>query len=129
MVEPIFLDTDDALEIHQDQIDRYGGSAGVRDMDLLGSAVNAPAATFGGQFLNADPFEMAAAYMIGLVRNHAFVDGNKRVGVAASLTFLLLNGIDVRQDDEALYELGIAVATDRADKAAVVAYLRAHVEP
>lgn len=129
MEAPQFLTVDEVLEIHRDQLDRYGGSAGVREINLLHSAVAAPAATFGGAFLLENLFEMAAAYMFYLVKNHAFTDGNKRVGAAAALTFLYLNGITIKEDEPGLSDLVLGVATDQVDRVEVVAYLRAHAEP
>src|SRR5437870_3483190 len=71
---PTFLSTDEVPEIHTDQIARYGGMAGVRDLGRLQSALAQPQATFGGQFLHADLFEMAAAYLFHMVGNHPFVE-------------------------------------------------------
>jgi death-on-curing protein len=65
--------------MHADLIERYGGHPGIRDMGLLESALAAPAATFGGHFLHGTPAEMARPILHGLVRNHPFVDGSKRV--------------------------------------------------
>ncbi len=129
MDAPRFLTVDLVLQIHQDQITRYGGSPGVRDRRLLESAVAAPAMTFGGQFLNEGLFQMAAVYLFGLVMNHAFVDGNKRVGTAAALGFLHLNGIRIREDEPALSDLVLAVTTGHADQAAVARYFESHVVP
>src|SRR6185369_192349 len=95
-MRPEFLTLDEVLEIHRDQIVRYGGSMGVRDMGLLQSALAQPQATFERQFLHHDIFEMAAAYLFHIVQNHPFIDGNKRVGVAAALVFLLLNDCDIK---------------------------------
>ena len=92
-MEPLFLTLDEVVATHRDQIERYGGSLGVRDWGLLQSAVAMPAATFGGQFLHTDLCEMAAAYLFHLVQNHPFIDGNKRVAHAAMETFLMLNGL------------------------------------
>jgi death-on-curing protein len=129
MSAPIFLTVDEVIEIHQDQIARFGGSPGIRDRGLLESAVEAPAASFGGQYFHADVFEMAAAYLFHLVKNHAFVDGNKRVGAAAADVFLQLNGWDLANDEPAFSELVLATATDVADKVAVAAFLRARSTP
>lgn len=92
-MEPTFLTIDEVLAIHQDQIARYGGSAGVRDWGLLQSAIAMPAATFGGQFLHGDLSEMAAACLFHIVQNRPFIDGNKRVGAVAAYVFLALNDI------------------------------------
>lgn len=111
-----FLTLVDVLELHADQIRRYGGSPEVRDYGLLESALAQPAARFGGVSLHADVYEMAAAYLFHLVQNHAFVDGNKRIGVVAALVFLRLNDIHIDAPPGTLYDLTIAVATGQADK-------------
>lgn len=125
-MEPIYFTLDEVLEIHRDQIARYGGSPGIRDLGLLQSAIAQPAATFGGQFLHRGLFEMAAAYLFHIVRNHPFVDGNKRVGTVAAIVFLAMNDheLDAPQDD--LESLVLSVAAGKADKEAIAAFFRAH---
>jgi death-on-curing protein len=81
---PVFLNLAEVLEIHRDQIERYGGQPGIRDLDLLQSALAMPAAGFGDRYLHEDLLEMAAAYLFHIARNHPFVDGNKRTVAAAS---------------------------------------------
>jgi death-on-curing protein len=78
-MEPAFLSLDEVLEIHAQQIERYGGSAGLRDAAGLESAIATPQATFGGEFLHTSIRAMAAAYLFHLCQNHPFIDGNKRV--------------------------------------------------
>lgn len=124
MESPVFLEIEEVLAIHQDQITRYGGSMGVRDMNLLESAVKAPASTFMGNFLNADLFEMAAAYLFYLVMNHPFIDGNKRVGTAAALTFLDVNGFDVENEEPAFSDMVLALIQNQANKTDVANFLR-----
>ena len=80
-----FLELSDILEIHADQISNYGGTIEVRDAGILESAIEQPRATFAGQFLHVFPYEMAAAYLFHIVKNHPFVDGNKRTGTVAAL--------------------------------------------
>jgi death on curing protein len=82
-MEPVFLSLDEVLEIHE-QIERYGGSGGLRDPAGLESAVATPQATFGGEFLHTSIAAMAAAYLFHLCQNHAFIDGNERVGANAA---------------------------------------------
>ncbi len=93
-MDPIFLEPEEVLRIHRDQIRRYGGSPGIGNpgAGLLDSAVATPKATFGGDFLHKDIFEMAAAYLFHIVQDHPFIDGNKRTGAAAAVVFLQLNG-------------------------------------
>ena len=83
--EPEFLALDEILEIHDDQIQRYGGDAGIRDRGLLESAIAMPQQSFGGQYLHKDIFEMAAAYAFHLAESQAFVDGSKRTGLAGRM--------------------------------------------
>ncbi len=88
----IFLTLAEVIDIHADQIERYGGSHGVRDMNLLSSAVATPSASFGGDYLHANIYEMAAAYAFHIAQNHPFIDGNKRAALASALVFLEMNG-------------------------------------
>jgi death on curing protein len=119
-----FLTTDDVLVIHADQIERYGGSHGVRDRGLLDAAVAMPRATFEGEFLHADVIEMAAAYLFHIVQNHPFVDGNKRAGAAAALTFLDMNGVEIDMDEDSLVELVLSVAQGQVGKGEIAGVLR-----
>lgn len=121
-----FLSTEDVLSLHADQVDLYGGEHGVRDLGLLDSAVAQPQASFGGEHLHKDLFEMAAAYLYHLVQNHPFLDGNKRTGAVAALVFLDLNGIQIDAPKGSLYDLTMAVATGRAGKAEIAEFFRVH---
>jgi death-on-curing protein len=114
--EPEFLTLEEILEIHRDQIDRYGGDEGIRDRGLLESAVAMPRQSFSGNYLHRDIFEMAAAYAFHLAESQAFVDGNKRTGLAAAYAFLTLNGLRLVERDDRLYEAMIAIGTRRLDK-------------
>ncbi len=77
----VFLTLDEVIALHADQIERYGGRPGIRDLGLLQSALGTPSATFEERFLHEGLHEMAAAHLFHIVRNHPFVDGNKRVGL------------------------------------------------
>ncbi|HTN42542.1 MAG TPA: type II toxin-antitoxin system death-on-curing family toxin [Nitrospiria bacterium] len=123
-MEPVFLSLEEVLEIHADQVRRFGGDPGVRDLTLLESAVAQPQAGFGNRYLHSDLFEMAAAYLFHMVRNHPFVDGNKRTGAAAALVFLKLNEIDVRLTNPALVKTVVGVAQGKIGKAAVAELFR-----
>jgi death-on-curing protein len=122
---PEFLTIGDILESHAQQIERYGGSDGIRDVGLLESAIAQPEAKFGGAYLHADLFEMAAAYLFHLVKNHPFLDGNKRIGLEAALVFLEINGLSLRATDEALVELTLSVAQGVAGKQQIADFFRA----
>ncbi len=124
MSDPRFLTTQQVTTIHSHQVNTYGGSHGLRDEGLLESAVAAPAATFGGQFLHSDIFEMAAAYLYGICQNHAFVDGNKRTAAVTAMFFLHQNGVEVEPRPEEYERLVLGVAKGHVEKADVAAFLR-----
>jgi death on curing protein len=113
---PDFLSLEDVLEIHQMQLERYGGSDGIRSMPLLESAIAMPEATFDGQFLHHDLFEMAAAYAYHIAENQPFIDGNKRTGLACALVFLEINGIEINDSEGKLYQAMIDIANKKIDK-------------
>lgn len=126
MSSPEFLRLDDLLEIHRDQIERYGGVLGARDIGLLQSAIAQPCATFAGNYLHADLFEMAAAYLFHIARNHPFIDGNKRVGAVAAIVFLELNGLELTAREEEYEQLVLQAAQGLADKTAIANFFRHH---
>lgn len=123
-----FLTVDDVLAIAADQVARYGGAFGVRDFGLLESAVSAPLATFGGEYLYRDLCEFASAYLFSLAKNHPFVDGNKRTATAAALVFLRWNGFDVAPGPE-LTRTVLGVVENRIDKTELAAFLRSRLIP
>ena len=116
MTEPAFLRLADVVRIHVDQMERYGGSAGIRDLGLLKSALAMPGASFGGEWLHRDRYEMAAAYGFHLCQNHPFVDGNKRTALACALVFLDLNGIFIVDHEGSLYQAMMDIASGSLDK-------------
>lgn len=124
MDHPEFLSLDDILEIHQDQIDRYGGSNGIRDLNGLLSAIEQPRTTFRNEFLHSDIWSMAAAYIFHISQNHPFIDGNKRTSLVSGLIFLDINGYEILDPDELLYGKIIEVASGKSSKDKVGAILR-----
>jgi len=119
---------------HERQIARYGGSTGIRDIGLLESALAMPQASFGGTYLHTDHYAMAAAYLFHIVSNHPFIDGNKRTGMVAALTFLDMNGYWFNEKaeknlDAALEELVLSVARGETEKDEIVAFFRQHCPP
>jgi len=125
-VDPVFLTLDEVLALHEDQIERYGGSRGLRDPDLLHSALGTVSATFAGQFLHQSLFEMAAAHLYHLAQNHPFLDGNKRVALASALLFLWMNDLEVEAGEDELTELVLGVAEGRVSKAEVAVFFQNH---
>jgi len=124
MDDLVFLTLDEILRIHNDQILRYGGSPGVRDLGLLQSAVAMPPMGIGDHYFHGDEFEMAAAYLFHITRNHPFVDANKRTGAVAALVFLALNGIELAATEDKFEALVRKVAEGRLDKAGIAQFLR-----
>ncbi|MDO8717319.1 MAG: type II toxin-antitoxin system death-on-curing family toxin [Dehalococcoidales bacterium] len=124
MIEPVFLGLDEVIGIHNDQIKRYGGHAGIRDLDLLKSAITTPAVGFGGDYLYTDIYAMAAAYLFHLVRNHPFIDGNKQTGAVASIVFLMMNGIELHTDEDAFEKMVLSVAEGNLDKDEITQFFR-----
>src|SRR5580704_15132794 len=104
------------LEIHAEAISMFGGSAGIREMALLESAVAAPQASFGGESVYTDLIEVAAAYLFFICRNHPFVDGNKRAALGACIVFLRLNGIEPQSDGQPWEDLTLEVAASSLDR-------------
>lgn len=125
--DPVFLTLEEVLAIHENRIRKYGGSSGVRDLGLLQSALGNVEATFGGEFLNSTLFEMGAAYLYSICRNHPFLDGNKRTALACALAFLGLNNIKIVSEQDDLYDLVIGVAEGRVSKSAVAVFFEQHV--
>ena len=127
MAEPVFLSLDEVLAIHADQIRRYGGSHGVRDMGLLASALAMPQASFGGVYLHTSLAEMAAAYLFHVAQNHPFVDGNKRAALASALAFLWLNDHYLEAEEDELTDLVMAIAASRVGKSEAAVFISRHV--
>jgi death-on-curing protein len=123
--EPAFLTLAEVVEIHRDQIERHGGRGGTRDIGLLESALAAPAASAGGEYAHQDLFAMAAAYAFHIVKNHPFVDGNKRTGLVSALVFLELNGVSVLDPEGRLYEAVTKLAAGESGREQFAALLRA----
>jgi death-on-curing protein len=128
MKGPTFLTLDQTLRLHARQIEQFGGSDGIRDVAMIESAIAQPEQGFGGEYLHKDFPEMAAAYLFHLTKNHGFVDGNKRIGAAAALVFLEMNGIDTDVIDEGEMEtLTLSIADGTADKDTAAAFFRARI--
>lgn len=114
------------LLLHRLLIEQTGGEDGVRDMGLLESALAACDATFDGKKLFPTKEEKAARLCTRLVSNHAFVDGNKRIGVYVMLTFLEVNGIRLNATDEELVGIGLSLAQSKMKYEELLAWIRAH---
>ncbi len=123
MPTPKFLDVEDVLRIHQRQIQKFGGTSGIRDLGLLESALSQPQATFSGELLHATVWEQAAAYLFHLALNHPFLDGNKRTAFAVMDTFLRLNRFVLNLSQAQKYEFVIRVVEGKLSKEDLASYL------
>jgi len=128
-MEPVFLSFDEVLEIHEQQIERYGGSSGLRDAAGLESAVATPQATFGGEFLHPSVPAMAAAYLFHLCQNHPFIDGNKRAGANAAITFLLMNNWNSTFTEDEFADLVLSVASGGLGKPDLIGIFERRCKP
>lgn len=116
MIEPEFLNVEDVLLIHDEQIEIYVGIQGIRDKGLLESAVMMAQASFGGEYLHNGLFEMSAAYAFHIAENQPYLDGNKRTALVSALVFLDLNGFEILDEDMKLYDAMISIANKEMDK-------------
>jgi death on curing protein len=114
--DPSFLSPDEVLALHAIQLRLFGGQDGIRDEGLLLSAVAMPLASFGGEWLHASLFHMAAAYAFHIAENQPFIDGNKRTALHAALEFLKRNGVTIEDPDERLRDAMLQLADKRLDK-------------
>lgn len=119
-----FLDLPTILTFHQDQIRLYGGAPGIRDKNLLESALAQPQATIFGEYLHKDLFHMAAAYGFHICQNHPFYDGNKRTALVAIYTFLFVNGYRLEADKKSLYAIILDLANGKVTKDELTGYLK-----
>ena len=125
MKEPIWIDERDALALHDRLLALHGGAAGVRDEGLLKSALARPQQHFAyGQ--NPDVIDLATAYTAGIVRNHPFVDGNKRTGFVVGILFLELNGYRFTASEIDATQAVVALAAGTLDEAGYAEFLRAN---
>lgn len=129
MPTPNFLDLEIVLKIHSRQIEKFGGSDGIRDQGLLESSLAQPQATFAGELLHPNIYEQAAAYLFHLTMNHPFIDGNKRTAFAVMDTFIRVNGYQLNFSNEDAYNLVIKVANHQLDKQNLISYLKDKILP
>ena len=121
-----FLTLSEVLLILEDQIRNYGGIYGVRDTNLLSSAIYMPESSFGGKYLHETIPAMAAAYAFHICQNHPFMDGNKRAALASSLVFLDLNGYELDCQNETLYNQIMNTAKGEVKKDGLIKFYEKH---
>ena len=124
---PEFVNIELAIAIHDDLIDTFGGSLGIREISLLESALAQPQASFFETLLHKTIEEQAAAYLYHICKNHPFIDGNKRTALGVMEAFLGLNGWELNMSDQDLENLVLDVANDRLDKSSITEILKKYL--
>ncbi|MBO5318899.1 MAG: type II toxin-antitoxin system death-on-curing family toxin [Ruminococcus sp.] len=123
----IQLTKQQVILLHREIIAESGGSPEIRDEGLLDSALNAPFQTFSGTELYPTILEKAARLGYSLIKNHAFVDGNKRIGAHTMLVFLALNHIEIEYEDNDFTQLILGIAAGEISAEQLLAWLQSHV--
>ena len=122
----IFFEYEQVVKIHRSLIEKTGGMDGIRDAQLLDSALKTPFQTFGGNNLYPDILDKASQLCYSLIENHPFVDGNKRIGVHLMLLFLKLNNIEVNYSQQELVDFGLDNASGKMSKNDIKGWIIEH---
>ena len=122
MREPAWLDARAVIDMHSEQLALFGGPAGIRDVGLLESAINRPVNQW--HYGEADLARLAAAYAFGLARNHAFVDGNKRIAFQTMMVFLRMNGVAFRPKPPEATAIILALAAGEVDEDGLTRWIK-----
>lgn len=124
MLKIRFLSLTEVNRFHEDQLSRFGGLYGIRSQEILKATTLEPQMTFDGKYLYCDLFEMATCYLFGIIKNHPFLDGNKRTGILCAIAFLRYNGINIRPSQDVFYQLAMKIASSNIDKSTVTTILK-----
>lgn len=122
----IFFESEQVIKLHSSLIAKTGGMDGIRDVNLLDSALKSPFQTFDGNELYPDIFDKASQLCYSLVENHPFVDGNKRIGVHLTLLFLKLNNENIEYSQAELIDFGLNIASGKMNKDDIKAWFLTH---
>ena len=122
----IFFEYEQVVKIHRPLIEKTGGMDGIRDAQLLDSALKTPFQTFGGNNLYPDILDKASQVCYSLIENHPFIDGNKRIGVHLMLLFLKLNNIEVNYSQQELIDFGLDIASGEMSKNDIKGWIIEH---
>jgi death-on-curing protein len=123
------ISIEQVLAIHAIAIKQFGGSVGVRNAEMLDSAIKRPFQTFGGEPLYPSIFEKAAAIIESVLMNHPFVDGNKRTGFILMKAMLLEEGFNITATQHEVYEFVINISTGKLGSEAIIDWLKSHTKP
>lgn len=126
MKKTSYITLDVVLVIHDDMIEKYGGSYGIRDLGLIQSAIARPESSFGGEDLYPSIFDKAAALFHSLIFNHAFVDGNKRTTIVSTARFLSMNGCELDVDQKEFVAFPLLVENGHLPIENIAAWLKKH---
>jgi death-on-curing protein len=121
------LNKEQILLLHQELIVEFGGSNGIRDEELLDAALQAPFQSFGGESLYPTLQAKAARLCFGIVQNHPFIDGNKRIGAHVMIIFLAINGIELSYSQDELVGIILDVASGKSDSNMVLDWILSHL--
>lgn len=125
-MKTVFLTLDEVLAIHHREVEKFGGHHGLRDLNLLESAVHRPQASFMGEDLYPTIFDKAAALMHSILMNHAFIDANKRTAIASTAYFLHLNGYKLKMEQEEVVEFALKVESKQMNLDQISKWLKEH---
>ena len=116
----------DIIKIHDDGIEMYGGIYGIRNKNEIDSVISNVYATFDGQELYPSTVDKASFLSYGLIKGHAFLDGNKRVGVATMMIYLKMNGYELNVTNEELIDFGLKIATSQYNQQNIASWIEKH---
>jgi death on curing protein len=122
-----FLTIEEIIDFNRLLIKLYGGIFGIRDYNLLDSALHQPQFFIAGNYIHKDIYLMAAAYLYHIIKNHPFIDGNKRTGIFAAINFLEYNYVEIDLDQKEFYKLAIDVANSKMSKQKIANFLKKKV--
>lgn len=128
MKKIVYLTFDVVLAIHDDMIERYGGSHGIRDIGIIQSALARPQASFAGEDLYPTVLDKAAALFHSLIFNHAFVDGNKRTSMTAMSRFLYINGYELNVEKQEFVDFPLRVENKHLSLEEIKEWLEKHIK-
>ncbi len=120
------LSAETIITLHSELITQTGGLDGVRDANLLDASVNSPFHTFDGRYLYPTLQAMAAHLAFSLIKNHPFLDGNKRTGILSMLVFLEINGLSITCSDDELITIGLALADSSMNESELIDWIILH---
>ena len=123
-----YITLDVVLAIHDDMVERYGGSFGIRDLGLIQSALARPQASFGGEDLYPTVLDKAAALFHSLIFNHAFMDGNKRTSITATARFLYINGYELTAEKEEFVAFPLRVENKHLSLEEIAKWIEGHTK-